>query len=219
MPDTAESVADEIVLQADSRSILGKKVKQLRRSGVVPGNVYGRGLESRAIQTPLTEVQRVFGQVDRNAVVSISIDGAGETVPVVLREVQRHPVSRQLLHLDFYEVDLQRLIHSDVRLLLIGSSEAETRGGTVVQSLEHVILEALPTSMPSVLEVDVSVLTDFGHSVLVRDLELADGVTALTDGTVAVATVLAPRVAEEDMEDEAEDMDMLEAPADVEAED
>lgn len=219
MPDTAESVADEIVLQADSRSVLGKKVKQLRRSGVVPGNVYGRGLESRAIQTPLTEVQRVFGQVDRNAVVSISIDGAGETVPVVLREVQRHPVSRQLLHLDFYEVDLQRLIHSDVRLLLIGSSEAETRGGTVVQSLEHVILEALPTSMPSVLEVDVSVLTDFGHSVLVRDLELADGVTALTDGTVAVATVLAPRVAEEDMEDEAEDMDMLEAPADVEAED
>ena len=196
------SDAAELVLQAESRSVLGKKVKQLRRDNLVPANVYGRGQESQPIQASMNEIHRVFSAVDRNAVITMSIDGASDTIPVVLRDIQRHPVSRRLLHLDFYQVDLTRAIHSEVRLLLTGDSEAETKGGTVVQSLEHLVLEALPTAMPSVIEVDISVLEDFGHSVLVRDLELPEGVIAVTDDTVAVATALAPRVAEEDEEEE-----------------
>ena len=207
------SDAAEIVLQAESRAVLGKRVKQLRRDGLVPGNVYGRGQESRAIQTDLTEIERVFGSVDRNAVVTMSIDGTTETIPVVLRDIQRHPVSRRLLHLDFYQVDLTRTIHSEARLALIGESEAVSMGGTVVQSLESLTLEALPTAMPSVIEVDISVLEDFGHSVLVRDLELPEGVIALTDGAVAVATALAPRVTEE--EEEAEELAAEEALAEA----
>lgn len=207
------SDAAELVLQAESRTVLGKRVKQLRRDGLVPGNLYGRGQESQAIQANLTEIQRVFGSVDRNAVVDMSIDGSSETIPVVLREVQRHPVTRNFLHLDFYQVDLTRAIHSEARLVLIGASEAETMGGTVVQSLEAVMLEALPNAMPSVLEVDISVLTDFGHSVLVRDLELPENVMAITDGAVAVATALAPRVTEE--EEEAEELAAEEALAEA----
>ena len=195
------SDAAELVLQAKTRSVLGKKVKRLRREGVVPGNLYARGEESKAIQSSLDEIRRVFSTVDRNAVVTMSIDGSEDTIPVVLREIQRHPVTRQLIHLDFYQVDLTRAIHSEARLVLIGDSEAETKGGTVVQSLELLMLEALPEAMPSVLEIDISVLEDFGHSVLVRDLELPEGVVALTDGAVAVATALAPRVAEEDEEE------------------
>lgn len=207
------SDAAEIVLQTKSRAVLGKRVKRLRRDGLVPGNVYGRGQESRAIQTELTEIERVFGTVDRNSVVSMSIDGADATIPVVLREIQRHPVNRSLLHLDFYEVDLTRAIHSEARLLLIGDSEAVAMGGTVVQSLDTLTLEALPTEMPSVLEVDISVLTDFGHSVLVRDLTLPEGVSAVTDDAVAVATALAPRVTEE--EEEAEELAAEEALAEA----
>lgn len=200
------SDAAELVLQAESRSVLGKKVKRLRRDDLVPANVYGRGQESHAIQASMNEIRRVFSAVDRNAVVSMSIDGASDTIPVVLRDIQRHPVTRRLLHLDFYQVDLTRAIHSEARLLLIGDSEAVTKGGTVVQSLEHLMLEALPNDMPSVIEVDISVLEDFGHSVLVRDLELPDGVIALTDEAVAVATALAPRVAEEDEEEEIDEL-------------
>ncbi len=207
------SDAAELVLQAESRTVLGKRVKQLRRDGLVPGNLYGRGQQSQAIQADLTEIQRVFGEVDRNAVVDMSIDGSSETIPVVLREVQRHPVTRGFLHLDFYQVDLARAIHSEARLVLFGASEAETMGGTVVQSLEAVMLEALPNAMPSVLEVDISVLTDFGHSVLVRDLELPENVVAVTDGAVAVATALAPRVTEE--EEEAEELAAEEALAEA----
>lgn len=200
---------DELVLQTESRVVLGKKVKRLRRSGLVPGNLYGRGLESRAIQADLTEIQRVFGAVDRNAVVPMSIDGSSDTIPVVLREIQRHPVTRQLVHLDFYQVDLTRPIHSEARLVLVGDAGAESLGGTVVQSLEAIMLEALPTEMPSVVEVDISALDEFGQSVLVRDLVLPEGVSALTDGAVAVATALAPRVTEE--EEEAEELAAEEA--------
>ena len=207
------SDAAEVVLQAESRTVLGRRVKQLRRDGLVPGNVYGRGQESRAIQADLTEIQRVFGAVDRNSVVTMSIDGTSETIPVVLREIQRHPVTRRLVHLDFYQVDLTRAIHSEARLSLIGESEAVSMGGTVVQSLELLMLEALPTAMPSVIEVDISVLEEFGHSVLVRDLVLPEGVTAVTDGAVAVATALAPRVTEE--EEEAEELAAEEALAEA----
>lgn len=207
------SDAAEVVLQAESRTVLGRKVKQLRRDGLVPGNVYGRGQESRAIQADLTEIQRVFGAVDRNSVVTMSIDGTSETIPVVLREIQRHPVTRRLVHLDFYQVDLTRAIHSEARLSLIGESEAVSMGGTVVQSLELLMLEALPGAMPSVIEVDISVLEEFGHSVLVRDLVLPEGVTAVTDGAVAVATALAPRVTEE--EEEAEELAAEEALAEA----
>lgn len=203
------SDAAELILQTESREVLGKKVKRLRRQEIVPGNLYGRGQESRAIQAPLSEIRRVFSAVDRNAVVPMSIDGASDTIPVVLREVQRHPVSRNLVHLDFYQVDLTRAIHSEARLVLIGDSEAVSKGGTVVQSLEALMLEALPTEMPSVLEVDVSVLEDFGQSVLVRDLTLPEGVISLTDEAVAVATALAPRVTEE--EEEAEELAAEEA--------
>ena len=212
------SDAAELVLQAQSRSVLGKKVKQLRRDDLVPANVYGRGQESQAIQASMNEIRRVFSAVDRNAVVTMSIDGSSDTIPVVLRDIQRHPVSRKLLHLDFYQVDLTRAIHSEVRLLLVGDSEAVSKGGTVVQSLEHLVLEALPTAMPSVIEVDISVLDEFGHSVLVRDLELPEGVIAMTDDAVAVATALAPRVAEEDeVEEELELEEGVEVEEDEEA--
>ena len=199
---------DDATLRAQTRSITGSAVKQLRRDGVLPCNVYGRGVDSISIQTPLSELQRVFRAVDRNAVVQMEIDG-GDTVPVVLREVQRHPVNGQLLHVDFYQVDLTRMIHSEARLVLIGDAEAVALGGTLVQSLEYLALEALPLEMPSEVEVDISGLAEFGSSVLVRDITLPEGVRALADEAVAIATVLAPRLVEEEEE---EGLESVEAP-------
>ena len=210
---------DDATLHAQTRSITGSAVKRLRRDGVLPCNVYGRGVDSISIQTPLSELQRVFRAVDRNAVVQMEIDG-GDTVPVVLREVQRHPVNGQLLHVDFYQVDLTRMIHSEARLVLIGDAEAVALGGTLVQSLEYLALEALPLEMPSEVEVDISGLAEFGSSVLVRDITLPEGVRALADEAVAIATVLAPRLVEEEEEEGLEPVEVPEgeAPAEQPAE-
>ena len=206
---------DDATLRAQTRSITGSAVKQLRRDGVLPCNVYGRGVDSISIQTPLSELQRVFRAVDRNAVVQMEIDG-GDTVPVVLREVQRHPVNGQLLHVDFYQVDLTRVIHSEARLVLIGDAEAVALGGTLVQSLEYLALEALPLEMPSEVEVDISGLAEFGSSVLVRDITLPEGVRALADEAVAIATVLAPRLVEEEEEEGLEPVELPEGEAPAE---
>lgn len=194
-------MADETILKVERRATLGKAVKRLRSEGIVPANVYGRGRESTAIQASLEEFRRVYRAVDRNAVVQVQIDGDAETIPVVLREVQRKPIGSDVLHIDFYEVDLKRLIHSEARVVLTGSSEAVALGGTLVQSVDSVMLEALPLEMPSEITVDVSGLDEFGNSVLVRDLELPEGVRAISDETVAIVTVLAPRVTEDEEEE------------------
>lgn len=194
-------MAEETILKVERRATLGKAVKRLRSEGIVPANVYGRGRESTAIQASLEEFRRVYRAVDRNAVVQVQIDGDAETIPVVLREVQRKPIGSDVLHIDFYEVDLKRLIHSEARVVLTGSSEAVALGGTLVQSVDSVMLEALPLEMPSEITVDVSGLDEFGNSVLVRDLELPEGVRAISDETVAIVTVLAPRVTEDEEEE------------------
>jgi len=197
----ADRGADGATLQVARRTVLGKAVKRLRSEGIVPANVYGRGAESVSIQAPLTEFRRVYRSVDRNAVVQMQIDADAGTIPVVLREVQRTPVGSEVVHLDFYQVDLTRVIHSEARVVLTGASEAVSLGGTLVQSVDSIMLEALPLEMPSEITVDIGGLDDFGMSVLVRDVELPEGARSVTDGAVAVVTVLAPRVSEEEEEE------------------
>ena len=204
-------MADADTLSLDPRQVLGKQVKQLRRQGLVPANIFGRGFPSIAVQAPLTEFRRVVRGMDRNAVMHVQVAGESATRPVVIRKVHAHPVSREVLHVDLYQVDLTRRIHSAVSIVLTGTSEAVASGGVLVQSLTAVEIEALPMEMPSEFSVDVSVLTEFGQSVSVEDLTLPAGVTMLTEPTAAVVSVVAPRLLTEDEE-------AAEASAEAEAE-
>lgn len=196
-------MADDLTLQLDRRAVTGKRVRRLRREGIVPGNVYGRGMESVAVQATLLELRRVFRSVDRNSVVNAQIEGEGETRPVVLRTVQRHPVTHDVEHVDLYHIDVNRPIHSTAAINVIGEEacEAITLGGVLVHGLTSVMLEALPMDMPADLTIDVSGLDHFGQSIHVSDLDLPDGVRALTDPTAQLATVVAPRVEEEEEEE------------------
>ncbi|MEE9276947.1 MAG: 50S ribosomal protein L25 [Dehalococcoidia bacterium] len=197
-------MADAPTLQVEPRTVQGKKVRWLRRSGIVPANVFGRGLESVAVQAPLPEFRRVFRGVSRNAVVQLQIAGEAETRPVVLRQVQRHPVSGAVQHIDLYQIDVTRRIHSQAALVLVGQSEVVALGGVLVQSLDSVLIEALPLEMLAEFEVDISVLTQFGQSVHVGDLQLPPSVRALTDANAQIVTVVAPRLVEEEEEAEEE---------------
>ena len=206
-------MADDLTLQLDPRTQSRKQVKVLRREGIVPANIYGRGLDSVAVQAPLREWQRVFRAVDRNSIVNVQVDGEGETRPVLLREVQRHPVSREVLHLDLYQVDVTRPIHAEARIVFVGQAEAVVNGGVLVHGIGAIALEALPLEMLSEIEVDVSGLSDFGMSISVADLELPEGIRVLTDPSVAVVSALAPRVEEEEEEEallEGEELELAE---------
>lgn len=195
-------MADEAQLTLNPRAITGKKVRFMRREGLVPGNIYGRGFDSLAFQAPLDEVRSVFRSVPRNSVVQVQIEGEKETRPVVLRHVDRNHVSGEVLHVEFYQVDLTRLIQSDALVQLIGDSEAVANGGTLVLTMDTVALESLPLDMPAEIVIDISGLDNFGSAIHVSDLTLPANVRALADETAQVVTVVAPRLEEEEEEEE-----------------
>ena len=206
-------MADELILQLDPRDVRGKKVRVLRRQGVIPANLYGRGIESTALQAPLTEFQRVFRAVPRNSVVNVQIAGESKTRPAVLRNVQRHPVSAAVQHIELYEIDVSRPVQSEAQLVLIGHSEAQSQGGVIVQNFDTVQLEALPLEMPAEIEVDVAQIEDFGQAIHVSDLPIPANVRVLTDPTAVVVTVVAPRLTAEDEAEEAAALAAAEAAA------
>ena len=192
---------DVVTLKLSPRSVTGKKVKRLRRDGVVPVHVYGRGVESQALQAEGQVLRRVLLKVGTNIPISLELDGdKGENISFV-REVQRHPVTEDVLHVDFLRVDVSRVIQAEVPITLTGTAPAVRElGGTLLQPLLSLLVEALPMNVPPSLEMDVSELDDFEKGIYVRDIELEATVTLITDPDELIARVSQPRIEVEEEE-------------------
>ena len=202
---------DVITLKLSPRSVTGKKVKRLRESGQVPVHLYGRGIESQALQAEAHVLRTVLPQVGTNIPLSLELDDTeGENICFV-REIQRHPVTEEVLHVDFLRVDVSRSIQAEVPISLTGTSPAVRElGGTLLQPLLSLLVEALPMDVPASLQVDVSQLDDFEKGVFVRDIELDPAVTLISDPDEMVARVSPPRL---EVEDELPDEDELDLEA------
>ena len=201
-------MAANSVLFLQSRQVVGKKVARLRRQGIVPANICGRGLPSVAVQAPLAELRAAFRERGRNAVVEVQVQGEDGTRPVLLREIQRNPVTDEVQHIEFYQVDLTRRVHAQVEVALVGDSEAVHLGGVLVHPQTTVEVEALPGEIPDRFEVDISALASFGDAIHVGELAVPGGVRILTDASAVVVAAQAPRVQEEEMAPSEEDMDV-----------
>ena len=190
---------DGLTLTAVPRTVTGKKVKVLRRDGVVPIHMFGRGIESQSLQADFRTISAVLPQAGTNVPITIDVDGQdGENVCFV-RQVQRHPVSEALLHVDFQRVDISRKISAEVPLLLEGVSlPVEEMEGTLLQTLSSISVEALPMNIPASFTIDISILDDFDKTIRVSTLQTDEGVTILNDGEEMIATVVRPRVEEEE---------------------
>jgi large subunit ribosomal protein L25 len=205
---------EEQTLSLSQRTVTGKKVKQLRRQGILPVHIYGKGIDSLSLQGVTGELRRLLLQIGTNIPVSIQVEGSeGENICFV-RDVQRHPVTEDLLHIDFIRVDVTQTISAEVPITLMGTAPATQRGGTLLQPLTSLLVEALPRDIPVSVEADVSGLDDFEKSIVVRDIPIADNVTVLTDQDEFVARVIPPRVetdvfdvSDEDMDEEATDVE------------
>lgn len=183
-------------LSVAPRTVLGKKVRQLRRAGVTPANVYGHKVESAALQADTVELTHLLRAAGRNAIIDLKVEGEGATRSVVVRNVERNPVTDQILHIDFFEVSMTETMKADVRVVLVGTSPAvSTYQGVLLQMVESVSVEALPGDIPAEFEADVSKLEQLESSLHVRDLAIdANKVTLLTDPDVVVARVATPRL-------------------------
>ena len=199
----------DVTLTATRRTITGKQVRALRRQGLVPANVYGRGIASVPVQFDLRDLRDILIQAGATTVVDLHIRGAdgadeGGRHPVLVENVQRNAGTGKVLHVDFRQVDLNRPVRASVPLVLSGESPAAERGAVVVQALDALEVEALPRSLPHEIVVDISGLVDTSSQVTVGDLPLPPGVTAHADESTIVVSVVASRVEEEVAAEEAE---------------
>src|SRR5262249_25409215 len=155
--------------QVRPRTVLGKKVKAMRRGGVTPANVFGHKLESRAVEANTVDLTHTLRTMSRNAILNLNVEGEDGPRTVVVRAVSRNPVTSQILHVDFYQIKMTEKMRADVPVVLTGSSEAVTTfGGVLLQTLENIAVEALPTDIPEQFEVDVSQITELEQSLHVR---------------------------------------------------
>ena len=186
-------------LPVETRDVIGKKVAALRRAGMLPANVYGRGLASVSIQIRTEEMEKTLKAASANEVIDLKIGGEKDLRPVVIQRIQRHPLTSGYLHAEFYQVSLTETMRADVPLVVVGTSEAVSMySGVLMTALESLQVEALPLNLPSRIEVDITPLVELEQSLHVRDLPIPANVTVLTDLDVMVVKISTPRVAEEE---------------------
>lgn len=184
---------DKHTLTLEPRTTTGKKVKKLRKQGLVPASICGRGIQTETFQLDAKTFGLVYRVVGRTGLIELTTPSG--TQSAFVRQVQRHPVSGQFLHVDFRIVDLRTPITADLSLVTVGENELIERGeGVLSLALSTIHVRALPADLPSAIEVDVSRLKDF-HTVLhVRDLDVGDKVEVLTNGDEPVATLTQSRL-------------------------
>lgn len=189
-------------LKAEERTVLGKKVKKLRREGFLPGNVYGKGLNSHALQIKLSDFENVYKEAGETGLVDLAFDGKSK--PVLIKNLQMNHATRTLLHVDFYQVNLKEKVKATISVVLTGEAKAVIdKVGLVLQTLSDVEIEALPDKLPENIEVSVETLAEIGEQVTVADLKAPEDVAILTDPAQTVAKVVEPVVEEPEPEPEA----------------
>ncbi len=185
-------------LSATLRDEQGKSaVRKLRAAGKIPAVVYGHGEETQSLSIDAHEIELLFSRISvQSTMITLKIDGRkGGDLRTLVREVQKHPVKANVIHVDFYQLhaDEKVTVHTPIRL--VGTPVGVREGGILNQSLDTLDVSCLPENIPSVIEIDISGL-HIGDSVHVRDLPLPEGVESEIDGDITVAAVSHPSVAE-----------------------
>jgi large subunit ribosomal protein L25 len=184
------------VLNATSRTEVGKSVAHLRKTGRVPAVVFGHGLDSIPVSLDAHEFDHFRRTAHSNTIIELKIDGK-EKHRVLIHSVQIDPRHRQLLHVDLLELKKGEEVTVDIPLHSTGDSYAVTRlGGTLLHNIDHIRVRAQPEALPDAITFSVEGLDDFEKTIHLRDLPLPAGVTLLSDADAVVAKVAPPHVAE-----------------------
>lgn len=176
-------------LEVSKRTRIGKRTKALRREGVLPGVLYGAGMESAPIQMDGREAARLLDRASRSTLIELSLDGDPHTV--LVRDIQRDVIRRDYLHVDFLNVAMDVRIRAEVPIELVGSAPAAKEAGVVlVTGVGEVEVEAFPADLMDRITVDLESLVEIDDTITVADLYLGENVEVLTDPDELVARVI-----------------------------
>lgn len=173
---------EQIELQAATRGILGKKVRFLRRQGIIPVHLFGHGIKSVALQCDAAQLQRVLAQAGKTKIIKLGLDKVEGPRNIMVREIQRNPQTGELLHVDFYQVKMAEKIKVEVPIILVNEAPAlKSKENMLAQELYSLTIECLPDQIPSSIELDLSSLTEAEQAIQVMDISVGEGVTVLND--------------------------------------
>lgn len=169
MEKTKRSTPDKLILAVKSRQVFGKKLKQLRREGQLPANIFGEQFKSQAITVNFKDFIKVYRTAKETSVVYLQF--SKNEIPVLIQNLQKHPVTDLILHVDFRKVDLSKKIETEVPVKIIGQSEAVVqKGGVLLTLAKELKIEARPEDLPPQIEVDITVLKEINQEIKVADL-------------------------------------------------
>jgi large subunit ribosomal protein L25 len=177
-------------LNANPRAGTGKgAARTLRQSGQIPGVIYGHARQPQSLALNAREFNRLLEHVTASTV--IDLDVGGKVSRTLIREIQRHPYKKEILHVDFLELVAGEKVTVEIPIVYVGTAQGVRDGGVLEQIKHELTVEADPTTLPEHIEVDVSALT-IGHTLYVRDLRVPEGATVQDDPDSPVAVVAAP---------------------------
>lgn len=196
-------MAEHVKLDAEPRTVLGKKVKQLRRAGTLPAVVYGPMVDGAdSVQVDARDFEFTFRDVGYTSLIDLSV-GSSKSLPVFVREVQLHPVRRDILHIDFFAPNMRLPVEAQVPVHTVGELD-DTIEAEVTLGIFEVTVSALPDMIPNEIQADISGLKEIGDQISAGDLPLPEGVE-LTSGEDDLIVKLDPiREEEEEPEEEVE---------------
>lgn len=178
-------MSEKFTIAAEPRSVIGKQVKQLRQVGIIPAVIYGQR-EPVTIQLDNKSLRRLLRQASTTHLIDIELQDGARTV--LAREIQQHPTRGDLIHVDFFEVNMAESITSEAQLVLVGEMEEDLEGlGTIVLLTHAVAIECLPGDLVSEIEVEMAGIAGADDVIYVSDLRLPKGVKILDDPETAVA--------------------------------
>lgn len=187
-------------LNVEARTDIGSnKVKKIRVENIIPGVVYSRGEESKSVMMNNAEFLKVFKSAGSSSVIDLGL--AGEVLPVIVKSVQRHPVSGVVTHIDFQKLNMNETIKMTIPISILNRENIKIQPSILMQLMNHVEIECLPSYIPHTADVDVSDM-DFDTPKFVKDLDIAkmEGITMLTDLEETVCTLSEPVEIEEEVE-------------------
>jgi large subunit ribosomal protein L25 len=197
---------ETVVLHAERRELIGKKVKALRRQGRVPAIIYGHAIDPIPISMETRDANRVVPMLTSSQLITVKV-GEKEEYAALVRERQRDVILGDLIHIDFLAVSMTETLRASVPVELIGESPAvKNLIGLLVAGVEFIEVEALARDLPDRISVDISGLEDIGDSLTVRDLDFAESVQVLVDLDETIAVITAPAAIEEEEEEEEEEL-------------
>lgn len=198
---------EQVELMAKERTVLGKRVKQLRQQGWVPGVLYGHNFDSVSLQFETKGLRRTLSQVGASQLIGIKVEGSEGPEMALVRDVQRDFIRGDLLHVDFYRVDMAERLTTEIPLVIIGASPvAERNEGILLYGVSTLEIECLPGDLVDGIEVDLTELAEVDQAIYVRDLAVPAGIDLFTNLDEMVARVM-PLQAEEAFEEMLEEME------------